>query len=565
MRGVSEGTPGEARHRRWARIALAAVLLLALWFRLPGLAEDPASFRDELSYVPKAVRYGGGDLNPHYFHNPPLASYLMFGAIGADYAVARATGTVASALEYKARYLVEPESAFLAARLMALLAGMVSLLHVGRLVRVIAGTDAPAVRWMGVAAVAGAALSPLHAEKSAQATNEIFAVLAMQFAVHAAVIAARRPTWRAALAAGAMTGIATGTKYTCVAAAAGAATAFLCASDLRWKDRLVRLTGAGLACIAAFLVVCPWAVLDAETFRAHVANQAGLIDRSGGDDALSRYAGSLLDEGLGTFGAPVAGLGIALAIRLAAMGRHDIRARIATAAAGPVSLAILLLSHPTLAYGRYLLPALPCVLAFACAAIAATWTSEPRLVGAAGGARSFFRFAPPAAVTIACALLVAGGAKARSVSGVPSSRAETSAWMRASVPDGAIVLTDLSAPWLFDIRLRAEFEGRVRPEIAAKLRPAWTLVRVYDYFQDPPAKIPGTEIRADDFAAIRAMPERVFALVSDDARDVFGKLPPADYPCARWHAAVREAGPTVHEPIEGLRGPRYRLIELNPR
>lgn len=549
--------PAESRGRRLPSLAMAAVLLLALWMRLPGLAADVLSNRDELSYVPKAVRYGGGDLNPHYFHNPPLAGYLMFGAIGADYAAARATGEVVSALEYKAVYLAEPESAFLAARLAALAAGILSIWHIGRLVGAIAGNRSETTRWCAVLAAAATALSPLHAQKSAEATNEIFAVLAMQLGVHASVLAARSPTWRRGLLAGAACGVAAGTKYTCVAAAASVAAAFLCAAELRWKDRIVRLAGAAVACVAGFLVVCPWAVLDAETFRAHVGNQAVLIDRHGGDSALLRYAASVFEEGLGPLPTVLTAVGLGLAGWIASTGRGGPRSVGAAAAAGPLALAALLLSHPTLAYGRYLLPALPCALALACAALAAWWT-ETSTPGRRGAALAFF------AILASCVVWLGMrgvGLRAPHASRA-SSRSDAAVALRREVPDGAVLLTDITAPWLVDVGLRPEFDGRVRPEIAAKLRPAFRLARAYDYFQDTPSKVPGTEVRTDDFDGLRGLGAPVFAVVSDEARDTFAKLPPGDYPAARWHERVRAAGPVVHRTPEGLRGPVYSVIRI---
>src|ERR1041385_5779053 len=97
--------------------ALASVLVLALGLRLWGLDWGlPWAFHpDEINYVDHAQDIlTSGSLNPHYFENPSLLTYL----IALELVVPRALGPLAGPLRF---YL--PGSAYLLARLDSALLG----------------------------------------------------------------------------------------------------------------------------------------------------------------------------------------------------------------------------------------------------------------------------------------------------------------------------------------------------------------------------------------------------------------------------------------------------------
>ena len=64
-----------------------AVLAFGAAVRLWGVQHDlPHSYYpDEVHFVQRAVAFGSGDLNPHWFHKPALYMYLLFLEYGVYY------------------------------------------------------------------------------------------------------------------------------------------------------------------------------------------------------------------------------------------------------------------------------------------------------------------------------------------------------------------------------------------------------------------------------------------------------------------------------------------------
>src|ERR1041385_8451911 len=81
------------RPGRWAP-ALFAVTVLALCLRITALRYGlPFHYHwDEPTIMNRAVRMGGGDLNPHFFYYPSLLMYLLLAAQGPLYAVGHVLG-----------------------------------------------------------------------------------------------------------------------------------------------------------------------------------------------------------------------------------------------------------------------------------------------------------------------------------------------------------------------------------------------------------------------------------------------------------------------------------------
>ena len=74
--------------------ALAVLVLLSAAARLVGIAHGlPYSYYpDEAHFVKRAVAFGSGDLNPHWFHKPALLMYILFFQYGLYYLAGSAVG-----------------------------------------------------------------------------------------------------------------------------------------------------------------------------------------------------------------------------------------------------------------------------------------------------------------------------------------------------------------------------------------------------------------------------------------------------------------------------------------
>ncbi|MCE9634838.1 MAG: glycosyltransferase family 39 protein [Planctomycetes bacterium] len=552
------GAPGSARRR--SVLLLGVILAAAVVLRWPGLFEGPGySNRDELMYVPKAIRYGGGDLNPHYFQNPPLAGYLMFGVLGLWYAVGRATGAFTTPLDFKAQYLADPSPAFVVARSVPLLFGLATIAAVFVLARRLLPKDADPARrdFAGAVAATFLAVSPMHCERSATATNEALVTFLVACATLAALRLARSGALRDAVVAGLLVGSAAGAKYTGVLVCIPVGLAALVAERSTFGGRVKLALAAGAASVAAFVVTCPWSVLDHTTFRTHLDNLVDVRDR--GPDlapgaalwrSIGNYAGDAWATGFGPVACLMVVLGIVCAVMSVVRGPTDRRRAAAVVLAATIPTAAYLISHTTMANGRYLLPAYPAFLAMGAAGVASfdgapgLWLRRLTLVGAVVWA------------TLQAMALPLRIERARAV----DTQTAMAEWMHASVPDGAHVVGDWHAPRLPSIAARREFDGKVSATTTEKLRPAYQLTTAYDYFALPLNRLDGTSVAADDFDAMSALGP-VYMLTSNLGEQTFDALPPGDYPGRAWYPAVRSRCTLVHEvaPGPGFRGPTLRL------
>src|SRR5579884_2346932 len=121
------GTPRGGRTRRGEGrllplLALAALLAVALLVRLWGIEQGlPYSYNTDeaVHFVPRAVGFFSGDLNPHYFLNPPGYSYLLYAVFELWFGGADAV---------RATYATDPTAVFVVARVVAAVLGTGSVL-----------------------------------------------------------------------------------------------------------------------------------------------------------------------------------------------------------------------------------------------------------------------------------------------------------------------------------------------------------------------------------------------------------------------------------------------------
>jgi 4-amino-4-deoxy-L-arabinose transferase-like glycosyltransferase len=163
-RPVSTSQPplAEARtHSRAGAQALAAVLLLAIGFRLWGLFHDlPFSyFGDELHFMKRSAALGTGDLNPHWFHKPAFLMYVLAFVDGLYYVAGRLTGRFASTAAFGAHFLTDPAPFLLLGRLVVFLSGVATVFVIYRIAQRVFGSVQAAM----TAGLVAAVLSPMIA------------------------------------------------------------------------------------------------------------------------------------------------------------------------------------------------------------------------------------------------------------------------------------------------------------------------------------------------------------------------------------------------------------------
>jgi dolichyl-phosphate-mannose-protein mannosyltransferase len=293
-------------------LVLALGLALRVWgigYGLPWLFY----FHDEPQVVLRALRFGTGDLNPHFFIWPgTLVLELAFLALAALFVVGRGLGWWSGKEGFAAAYFADPTAFYLLPRLQSVAFGVWTVWLAFALGRVGWGAA------VGIAAALGLAVNALHAHY-AHLAHPVTAMTAfVVLGLWAALRVATDGTWRH-LALGALaTGLGVSCQYHAglLAVPIGIAVLYRAvgsagADRRRW---LIHGVAAGLIAVLVFLAVSPFVVLDYRTFRADLA---WISTKAAGGPATG--AGDLA-AGLVAFVRQclVPGLGLPLAIAAAA-------------------------------------------------------------------------------------------------------------------------------------------------------------------------------------------------------------------------------------------------------
>ena len=369
------------------RAVLAVVLVLALGIRLWGLDwQLPWQFHpDEGHYTWKAMELIERDsLNPRYFRNPSLFTYLLLGEyklLGFEAAKA-GQGTPANQDVPGENLLRPPSGVAFVGRLNVALMGAATVAAVGWIGWRLLGP------WAGVLAALFLGVSYIHVRDSHYATNDVPATFLLTLSVAASLAILRRPTWRVYLLAGLFGGLATSTKYNAGLFVAPLLAAHATVVWRAWRaqrstsalesgstapephpgDGLARmlrlavlpLALAGAVALAAYLAGTPYTVLDFPKFWADFRTQASFVNEGWeGQATLPPGVAYLLalGRGMGWGMLGLAGAGLVLLAR---------RAPTATLvlAAYPVAYLLFML-RSELFFVRFALPVVPflCVLA----------------------------------------------------------------------------------------------------------------------------------------------------------------------------------------------------------
>src|SRR3954447_25087906 len=219
---------------RGSRLTLAIlglILLVAFGLRVWALGNGlPYAYNldERAHFVPHAVAMTGGDLNPGYFINPPLLTYML-----AAYLNVIHLGGV------ETWFAESPTAVFTAARLVSVVFGVAS----------VAATYAAGKAWFGrnaglvAAAIMAVAFMPVF--YSRLALNDGPGVLPCALTLWCAAIVLRTGSKRALLAGGAAVGAAASFKYSDGAVVIALVAAAFLSPALTVKQALKYLVFAG--------------------------------------------------------------------------------------------------------------------------------------------------------------------------------------------------------------------------------------------------------------------------------------------------------------------------------
>lgn len=442
--GEREGGSIQQRERPVRRewFLLAGVLLIAIALRLPGIGwQLPWQFHpDEGHYVWKAVEMiQTGNLNPKYFRNPSLYTYLLF----AEFELARLLGEPLGRLAETWTVLQPPSLYTYLGRLTTTLLGVATVATVHALGRELLGRAA------GLIGALLLAVSFLHVRDSHYATNDVPATFFLTVSVLFSTRYARTGLRRQLLLAGLFAGLATSAKYNAGLAVAPLLVAWLVVQrhHLFSVRPLVELLGAGLLSVLAYLAGTPFTVLAWPAFRDDFRVQQRFA-REGwegqGPEPVGQLFANTLAQGLGVVCLLLALVGFILLVK-----RRPLAA--ALIGAYPVSYLGLMLGVK-LFFARFAVPVLP----FFC--LAAAWG----ILALAGAVRS-----PAQRAALLAVLVLAASAQPlwndlqhRRILSQPDTRVLAYAWLEVNLPTGARIIADDYS--VRDRRPRADLPDRDR-------------------------------------------------------------------------------------------------------
>jgi hypothetical protein len=261
---------------------LSALVLIALGLRVYGIAFGLPHlyYWDEPAVVNRAIRFGSGDLNPHFFFYPSLYLYVLFGVSGIYFVTQLLTGNLSGVEDFGVQYFVDPTGIYLAARLTTVLLGTACVLAMFFVGRRYFNTR------VGLLGALFLAVSVNHATQSHVAVTDVphaFFLLLALLAIHR-IMEKRGARRRDYAIAGLLIGLGAATKYFAILLVPSLLAAHFVSGAVpfgfaqRWP-RLVgcwfspKLAIAGVATFLGFFAGSPYNILDFSTFIAHYQDQ----------------------------------------------------------------------------------------------------------------------------------------------------------------------------------------------------------------------------------------------------------------------------------------------------
>jgi 4-amino-4-deoxy-L-arabinose transferase-like glycosyltransferase len=428
--------PRNPGHTNWTeRLALLAILVVAAWLRIDGIAFGMPALNDpdEPLFMMTALdMLRSGNPNPGWFGHPAtLTFYALALVVLAVGGTGIASGRYADADAFVGAVYADPSILFVPARLFFAACGVLCVWLTWRLGKRLGGTR------LGLIAAALLAVNSVHVEYSQLIRTDVQASVFVLLATLAALDIRERGRLRDHLTAGIFVGLGMATKWPAALVVLNPLVASLWRTPRGAMLRPIVLLGG--ASVATLLIASPFLVFDHAALLRNLTGEARPVHpgaTGGGFLAnLTWYVRGPLLEGFGWLGLPAAAAGMVLALR-----NREMRAAVLPFV---VAMGIVICSQ-SLVWERWVVPLLP----FAALAAAYAIGALADLLRARLGRRL------PAFELIATAVILVPTIAAIHVAKTEranDTRQLAAAWVNAHVPQGSTILVEHAA---FDLLQR---------------------------------------------------------------------------------------------------------------
>lgn len=275
-------------------------LILRVWGINFGL---PYKFhQDEPIIVNHALAYGTGDLNPHFFIIPPLASYILFGFYILYFFIGSVCGIFRGVEEFSLSFFRDPTSFYIIGRV--ILGVLPSILSVYLTYKIALKVVSKKAALYASLVMAVTFLNAINAHY-AYTDNLLVLFVILSFVSMARLIDSPKRTHYAL--AGILVGMAIATKYNAALLAAPFLIAHMTNNDKSNRSNPINLNLMIFVCVAIFTFIAsnPYSVLDRRFFWESLTHRI-----RGGYRGLSHHLAYSLFEGLGAIPTILGAIGL---------------------------------------------------------------------------------------------------------------------------------------------------------------------------------------------------------------------------------------------------------------
>lgn len=565
------------------RYALVGVLILGIVARTAGIGfglPNTEARPDETVSVSVAVHMAKSGLHPHSFLYPNLFPHLLLFCYGVCFILGYVSGQFASLEAFKALYYTDPSAFYLIARVVSAACGVLTVCFVYLLGKRLYGTS------VGLLAALFLALCPIHVRSSHFGNVDVPMVCLMALAALFILDVYRRGGLRDYLLSGAVSGLATSTKYPAGILCLSILAAHLLreGGERGWRKLLhPYLWAAALAMVGAFLCASPYILTDWKGFWGDFQKVGVQLVGKHGDSGEADYGNGWLHHITFSFRY---GLGLTMEVFAAAgVVWVALRRRAEDLVLLSFFVYLLLLGNERWIYARYILPLVPVAMIIAAAFLlrVGDLLKNQRLRTVALCATGTVLLAEPTYHIVHFDRILLR----------EDTRLQAAAWIRSHVPDGASIALHggySGEPPLPESEemLRERLRGQRGPNrdtylLEHPIRPRYRLIRLGYFYTAERVPEGWVEMSYDwavlrdrgiDYVVTQESPLRAFAAVDERMR---GTLEAHAAPLAVFDPFAPGSSPRpVYDPIDAFfvpmagfagverPGPKITIYRLDP-